>query len=117
LVHAVLEDLDPAALDQRCAEEVARQLVPGVTAEALAEGLRPVLDTPLDERGTTLAGIPAADRLAELDFELPLAGGDDAVPHATLADVTALLRRYDLGPLSGYADLMADLEPQALRGF
>ncbi len=117
LVHAVLEDLDPAALDQRCADEVARRLVPGVTAEALADGLRPVLDTPLGDLGTTLAAVPAGDRLAELDFELPLAGGDAAVPHATLADVVGLLRRYDLGPLSGYPDLMAGLEPQALRGF
>jgi exodeoxyribonuclease V beta subunit len=117
LVHAVLEDLDPAALDERCADEVARQLVPGVTAEALADGLRPVLHTPLDGTGTTLAAVPAGDRLAELDFELPLAGGDDAVPHATLADVVDLLRRHDLGSLAGYPDLMAHLEPQALRGF
>ena len=117
LVHDVLEDLDPAALDERCADAVARHLVPGVDAEALADGLRPVLATPLDPTGRTLGSIPAADRLAELDFELPLAGGDLAVPHATLADVAALLRRYDLGPLAGYPDLLAALEPAALRGF
>jgi exodeoxyribonuclease V beta subunit len=117
LVHAVLEDLDPAALDERCAEAVARHLVPGVTAEALADGLRPVLGTPLGRTGVTLGEIPAADRLAELDFELPLAGGDDAVPHATLTDVAELLRRYDLGPLAGYPDLLAGLAPAALRGF
>ena len=117
LVHAVLEDLDPNALDERCAEAVARHLVPGVTAEALADGLRPVLATPLGDLGLPLAAIAAADRLAELDFELPLAGGDDAVPHATLADVVDLLRRYDLGPLAGYPDLLAALAPQALRGF
>jgi exodeoxyribonuclease V beta subunit len=117
LVHAVLEDVDPDALDERCADEVARHLVPGVTAEALADGLRPVLETPLGDLGLPLAAIGAADRLAELDFELPLAGGDDAVPHATLADIAALLRRYDLGPLAGYPDLMAGLAPQALRGF
>jgi exodeoxyribonuclease V beta subunit len=57
------------------------------------------------------------DRLAELEFELPLAGGDQAVQHATLADVVALLRRHDLGPMAGYPDLLAALEPQALRGF
>ncbi|WP_269446700.1 3'-5' exonuclease [Blastococcus saxobsidens] len=117
LVHAVLEDLDPAALDERCADAVARHLVPGVAAEALADGLRPVLTTPLGEFGLSLSAVAATDRLAELDFELPLAGGDAAVPHATLADVVALLRRYDLGPLAGYADLLAGLEPQALRGF
>ncbi len=117
LVHAVLEDLDPAALDERCAEAVARHLVPGVTAEALANGLRPVLATPIGDLGVPLASIPATDRLAELDFELPLAGGDEAVPHATLADVVDLLRSYDLGPLAGYPDLLATLAPQALRGF
>jgi exodeoxyribonuclease V beta subunit len=117
LVHSVLEDTDPAALDERCAEAVARGLVPGVSAAALADGLRPVLQTPLDERGTTLASVAAVDRLAELEFELPLAGGDQAVQHATLADVVALLRRHDLGPMAGYPDLLAALEPQALRGF
>jgi exodeoxyribonuclease V beta subunit len=117
LVHDVLEDLDPAALDQRCADAVARHLVPGVTAEALADGLRPVLGTPLGGLGVVLGSVAAADRLAELDFELPLAGGDDAVPHATLADVVALLRRHDLGVLAGYPDLLAGLEPAALRGF
>ncbi|HEV7725832.1 MAG TPA: UvrD-helicase domain-containing protein [Modestobacter sp.] len=117
LVHAVLEDPDPEVLDERCAEAVERGLVPGVSAEALADGLRPVLHTPLGDLGTTLARIGASDRLAELDFELPLAGGDTAVPHATLADVVALLRRHDLGPVDGYADRMAGLEPQALRGF
>jgi exodeoxyribonuclease V beta subunit len=117
LVHAVLEDLDPGALDQRCADAVAHHLVPGVTAPALAEGLRPVLTTPLGELGVSLSDIAAADRLAELDFELPLAGGDAPVPHATLADVVGLLRRHDLGSLAGYPDLLARLAPQALRGF
>ncbi|TYP86905.1 UvrD-helicase domain-containing protein [Blastococcus xanthinilyticus] len=117
LVHDVLEDLDPAALDERCADGVARHLVPGVTASALADGLRPVLRTPLGDLGRTLADVAASDRLAELDFELPLAGGDAAVPHATLADVVDLLRRYDLGSLAGYPELLAGLEPQALRGF
>jgi exodeoxyribonuclease V beta subunit len=117
LVHAVLEDPDPDALDERCAEAVADGLVPDLSAVALADGLRPVLHTPLGDLGTSLAQIPAGDRLAELDFELPLAGGDTAVPHATLADVVALLERFDLGPLAGYPQLMAGLEPQALRGF
>jgi exodeoxyribonuclease V beta subunit len=117
LVHSVLEDPDPAALDERCTEAVDRGMVPGVSAAALADGLRPVLHTPLDRQGTTLASVAAADRLAELDFELPLAGGDHAVAHATLADVVALLRRHDLGALTGYPDMLATLEPQALRGF
>ena len=31
--------------------------------------------------------------------------------------MAALLRRHDLGPLAGYADRLAGLEPQELRGF
>jgi len=117
LVHEVLEDLDPAALDERCAQAVARRPGSRVEAGALADGLRPVLHTPLGSWGLALADVPAADRLPELEFELPLAGGEDAVPSATLADVARLLRRHDLGPLAGYPDRLAGLEPQELRGF
>ena len=117
LVHEVLEDLDPAALDERCADAVARRPGSRVDAGALADGLRPVLHTPLGTWGRSLAEVPARDRLPELEFELPLAGGDDAVSSATLADVAALLGRYDLGPLAGYAERLAGLEPQQLRGF
>jgi len=117
LVHAVLEDPDPDALQQRCTEAVARYAVPGVNPTALADALRPVLHTPLDDDGTTLAGVTAADRLAELDFEMPLAGGDDTVTAARLTDIVRLLERYDLGPLTGYAELLAQLPPQTLRGY
>ena len=117
LVHEVLEEPDPAVLDARCAEAVGRRPGSGIDPGALAAGLRPVLHTPLGGLGSSLAQVGAADRLAELDFELPLAGGDDPVPHAGLADVAALLRRHDLGPLVGYPELLAALEPQALRGF
>ena len=117
LVHEVLEDLDPDALDERCADAVARRPGTRVGAAELAAGLRPVLHTPLGSWGTTLAQVPARDRLPELEFELPLAGGDRVVASATLADVVRLLRRHDLGPLAGYPDRLAVLEPQHLRGF
>ncbi|MEO6881290.1 MAG: 3'-5' exonuclease, partial [Mycobacteriaceae bacterium] len=117
LVHFVLEDLDPAQLPQRCEEAVARFGVPGVDPVALAAALDPVLRTPLDADGTTLASVAATDRLAELDFELPLAGGDDAIPGAQLGDVAALLRRHELGPVAGYAELLVQLPPNTLRGF
>ncbi len=116
LVHAVLEDLDPAALGQRCAEAVARFGVPGVDPDALATALEPVLHTPLVD-GTTLASVPERDRLAELDFELPLAGGDETRRSARLADVAALLGRHDLGPVDGYAARLAQLPEQTLRGY
>ena len=43
--------------------------------------------------------------------------GTTGRPHATLADVVALLRRHDLGALAGYPDVLATLDPVALRGF
>ncbi len=117
LVHEVLEDPDPSLLEERCQAAVARRLGTGVDPVALADGLRPVLHTPLADLGVTLGSVGRRERLAELAFELPLAGGDAAVPHATVADVAALLRRHDLGVLSAYPDLLASLQPQALRGF
>ncbi|MGY1829063.1 UvrD-helicase domain-containing protein [Geodermatophilus sp. SYSU D01180] len=117
LVHDVLEDPHPATLDRRCAEALARRPLPGVTAGALADALRPVLATPLGALGITLADVLPADRVAELEFELPLAGGDAPGDHATLTDVVELLRRHDLGALAGYPDVLAALDPVALRGF
>jgi exodeoxyribonuclease V beta subunit len=79
-----------------------------------------VLRTPLDVSGVTLADLPPSDRLAELDFELPLAGG--STPRSgevTLQGVAALLRRHLPAddPLAGYPDLLETLEAPALRGF
>ncbi len=76
-----------------------------------------MLHTPLGSTGRTLADVPAGDRLAELSFELPLAGGDQPRPAASLPDVAALLRRYDLGPLTPYADRLEQIAPAVLRGF
>ncbi|QCB93081.1 UvrD-helicase domain-containing protein [Cellulomonas shaoxiangyii] len=83
LVHGVLEQVDTAAAD--LAAEVAgrcRRAAPGsgVDPDRLAAALLPVLHTPGGPLlgGRTLAEIDPRDRLAELDFELPLAGGDDA---------------------------------------
>ncbi len=128
LVHAVLEHTDPMAADlaaellARCAEEVSRR--PGlVGAPELAAALLPVLLTPLGESadGRTLADIPRADRLAELDFELPLAGGDDVGADLVLAAMAPLLRRHLPAddPLVGYADRLEspELGGQPLRGY
>jgi exodeoxyribonuclease V beta subunit len=101
LVHAVLERTDPTAVDLhaellgRCRTTTPR--VPGVDAEQLASALVPVLATPLgpDDGDPALRDVPVRDRLTELEFELPLAGGDrPGGPGATLQDVAALLRRH-----------------------
>ena len=66
--------------------------------------------------------IPVRDRLTELDFELPLAGGDHpGAAEATLADLAPLLRRHlpiD-DPLRPYAERLAapEIGWQALRGY
>ena len=125
LVHEVLEEVDtavddlPAELLLRSTEAVRRRLA-GLDPAELAAALLPVLRTPLGRLATTLADIAPGDRLPELDFELPLAGGDlvrrDDV---RLAGIAALLRAYLPAddPLAPYADLLESVEAPALRGY
>lgn len=132
LVHGVLEHADPGAADLRA--ELLTQIDEQLTwwpvdlaPDELADALVQVLDTPLgpllDE--TTLRAIGTADRLCELDFELPLAGGDDpAAPTSAtvlLGDMAALLRRYlpEGDPVRAYADTLDNplLGDQVLRGY
>ena len=67
-------------------------------------------DTPLGPlaSGVTLRQIGVRDRLRELDFEIPLAGGDlrGAAPDLSLSDVGELLRLHLPAddPLASYAD-------------
>ncbi|PZU49485.1 MAG: exodeoxyribonuclease V subunit beta [Arsenicicoccus sp.] len=138
LVHAVLEHADPQAPD--LAAELRRHigeqrvlwpvdLGEGGT-DLLAEALVAVCDTPLGPLadGTTLREIGTVDRLCELDFELPLGGGDlrrarpgdDAA--ALLGDLVPLLRSHlPAGdPVRGWADVLEaapDLAGQQLRGY
>lgn len=92
----------------------------GLQADDLADALLPSLLTPLGELADKrrLADIPVSDRLAELDFELPLAHRGAG---ATLSHIAALLERH-LGtadPLADYPRRLADpeLDSQALRGY
>ncbi|MEI2777691.1 MAG: UvrD-helicase domain-containing protein [Tetrasphaera sp.] len=132
LVHAVLETADPQPADAtaeftaRIGEQVLRWPV-DVDREALAEALVHVSRTPLGPLapGVTLADIPARDRLCELEFELPLGGGDlistRGAPQVRLASLAPLLRAH-LGPddpLLPYAEDLArpELGEQPLRGY
>ncbi|MFF0280212.1 UvrD-helicase domain-containing protein [Rhodococcus aetherivorans] len=125
LVHAVLEVVDTAAADLgaellRCCRDTVAEQFSDVDPEELAEALLPVLRTPLAGGAGTLADIAPADRLAELDFELPLAGGDDPVATTVTLDGVARLLRAHLpagDPLASYADLVGILEPTPLRGY
>jgi exodeoxyribonuclease V beta subunit len=124
LVHSVLEQLtdlaDDAAVTALVGAQVARW-APGVDAGALSTGLLAALATPLGELagGAALTGVPAEDRLPELDFELPLAGGDEArTSSVVLADLVPLWREHvPTGLLSSYADALAELPDVPLRGY
>ncbi|GGG00178.1 RecBCD enzyme subunit RecB [Rhodococcoides trifolii] len=123
LVHEVLEHVDTGVEDlnaevvRRCREAVASRLA-DVDPEALAAALIPVLHTPLGFG--TLADIGPADRLAELDFELPLVGGDDPETElVTVKNIAALVRSHlpadDV--LAPYADMLDTLAAVPLRGY
>ena len=109
LVHHVLEAVETdgdleAELATRCREQLTAFPVADVTAEALTDALLPAMRTPLGPLAgdVSLADIGGGDRLAELDFELPMG----ALGAATLSDLAALLRRHLPGtdPLADYAD-------------
>ena len=128
LVHAVLEHTDPHAADllgelqERSAEQLARH-AGAMTAQQLAQALLPVLQTSLGSLagGLTLADIAATDRLTELDFELPLAGGDLPTADVELGDLAPLLLEHlpTKDPMRGYAQRLASPEMswQLLRGY
>jgi len=130
LVHAVLETTDPFATD--LAAELETQIREhsvwwpvDVDPSELATAMVPMHDTPLGPlaAGATLRQIGLPDRLRELDFELPLAGGDlrVAAPNIRLADVGVLLSQHlpadDV--LASYADRLTGdaLGNQSLRGY
>ena len=128
LVHAVLERADFAADDLEAelaaaAEAQGSARFAGIDAADLASALAPALRTPLGPLagGVALADVARSDRLDELEFELPLAGGDVPTGDVSVGQVADLLRRH-LGPadpLHGYGDdldvpMVAD---RRLRGF
>ena len=130
LVHAVLEVADLAAADldgelrTRCADGLTMHPAPGLDAGALAAALRPVVLTPLGPvaGGRRLVDVARADRLAELEFELPLGGGDRAAAGgAALGDLAPVVRAHlaAADPLAGYADVLGSpaLADQPLRGY
>ncbi|MGH3361894.1 MAG: UvrD-helicase domain-containing protein, partial [Nocardioides sp.] len=129
LVHAVLEHADPEASDLRgeLRRHVDEQLVRwpvDLDRDALAEALVAVCDSPLGSLApATLREIPLRDRLRELDFELPLSGGDlvRGGPASRLGDLAPLLRRHlpDGDPVRRYADALDQpaLGEQSLRGY
>ncbi|CUR62127.1 Exodeoxyribonuclease V beta chain [metagenome] len=135
LVHEVLEHADPAAADLRAEllaqiEEHRAWWAVEVDAEVLADALVAVCDSPLGPLagGLTLRDVHVPDRLRELDFEVPLAGGDlaardhAAAAQVVLGDLGPLLREHLPGgdPLLTFADTLAGdpaLAGQRLLGY
>ncbi|WP_454041737.1 UvrD-helicase domain-containing protein [Cellulosimicrobium sp. Marseille-Q8652] len=124
LVHEILEYVDTAADDldaevlARCAQ-AATVRVPGVEPVALAAALGLALRTPLGPLagGLALADVSPRDRLPELEFELPLAGGDltEGIRPSTLRDLAEVLRVHLApdDPFARYPDLLAALADES----
>ena len=128
LVHAVLEHTDPDAPDLRAEllghiDEQLGWWPVDLDRDELADALVAVCDTPLGPLvGASLREIPLRDRLREMEFELPLAGGDVRADAADvrLGDVGPLLERHlpEGDPVRGYAAALAGpLGRQSLRGY
>ncbi len=132
LVHAVLEHADPAAADFRAEllghiDEQRGWWPVELDRAELADALVAVCDSPLGGpdgplAGVTLRGVALSDRLREMDFELPLGGGDvrDRTADIRLGDLAPLLERHlpDGDPVRAYAvPLRGPLGDQPLRGY
>jgi exodeoxyribonuclease V beta subunit len=129
LIHQALQELDfdqadlAAAISGWLTQATANrpELLGGPAAE-VANGLALALATPLGGELDSLAlsGVARVDRLDELNFELPLAGGDQPLAAARLAQVGELLTRFldPDDPVAPYASRLADPAMAAvLRGY
>lgn len=123
LVHEVLEYVDTDAPDlaaeirARVQHAVSEQMF-DADPDVLSDALLAVMHTPIGFGA--LADFPTRDRLSELDFELPLAGGDHPVAaRVTVPRIADLLRRHlpadDV--FAPYADQLAHLDDTPLRGY
>ncbi len=129
IVHEVYEEFDTTATDPGaellavCTRVLAHSPGGDLTAEVLANALLPSVLTPLGPLAldARLSDIRPVDRLAEVGFEFPLAGGDRPVGHVRLGQLAPLLRRHLTpgDPLVDYAGLVehVDLADQVLRGY
>jgi exodeoxyribonuclease V beta subunit len=119
-VHSVLEASDFAAPDlvaeltEQVAAEQSRRRVEIGDPAGVVRGLAAAIETPFGDdvfgAPQRLRDLTAEDRLDELTFELPLAGGDEPSGELTLSAIASVLRDH-LGPddpLAGYAERLAD---------
>ncbi|MDX6364927.1 MAG: exodeoxyribonuclease beta subunit [Nocardioidaceae bacterium] len=130
VVHSILEAVDTAApelaseLVERSRVVLDRGFGTALDPEALGAALLPAMETPLGPLadGVRLRDVPPGDRLAELDFELPLAGGDrPAAVSVTLGAFAEVLRRRlaPEDPFAPYPDRLTggSFRRERLRGY
>jgi exodeoxyribonuclease V beta subunit len=127
-IHGVFEETDFAAADIEV--EVRRALGAAMARRSLdlgdrdlvVEGLSAAIETPLGPLvdGVRLRDITRANRLDEVAFELPLAGGDRPCASFSMLDVADVLRKT-LGPEDPVyrdADRLSDpLLARKVRGY
>ena len=130
-VHRVLECTDFSAgnlgaeIDSALARAAGPSSGPVEPLDELRTGLLAALTTPLDPllAGMSLSALARNDRLDELSFELPVAGGDDPSGQVRMADIAQLVGAHlptagSGRPLAGYADRLAAPElATTLRGY
>ncbi|MGL5405647.1 MAG: UvrD-helicase domain-containing protein [Propionibacteriaceae bacterium] len=126
LVHSILEQLDPmsinleAELTDLCQEQLRRIMIKDLAPQDLATALLAAVTTPLGPlaNGRSLSQIPVNDRLAELDFEIPLGNANH---YAFLSDVADIIEKFlpvdDILSTYPKALRMHGLDQQSLHGF
>jgi exodeoxyribonuclease V beta subunit len=120
LVHRVFESVDftapdlSAQLTLEIASAQARRRVELGDTDAVVAGLRAAIETPLGP-GIALRDVARTDRLDELNFELPLVGGDDpSGPALTLAAIANVLQAHG----DPYAERLRDPRlRESVRGY
>jgi exodeoxyribonuclease V beta subunit len=127
-IHRVLETADftapelGAELRGRIEAELRWRRLDLGDLDGIVAGLRATVETPLgplvDE--VRLSDITRSDRLDEMSFELPLAGGDAPSGDLSVSDIATVLRTHLSADdaLAGYADRLADPSlDRTLRGY
>lgn len=122
-VHGVLAEADFNAPDLHA--ELGRRVAARAetrSAGALVDALALAIETPLGTLvgGSRLRDLSRQDRLDELAFELPLAGGNEVAARVTLSALATVLNRHAgaTGPIASYAERLGDRSlRQELRGY
>jgi exodeoxyribonuclease V beta subunit len=126
-VHRIMEQTDFASADlhgelARAIAQAIRRDGPVADAELTRQGVHAALRTPLGPLvpGARLADVSRRDRLDELSFEFPVAGGERPVGSVRTADIADRLEAH-LRPddrMAGYSDRLRAPEVEAsLRGY